>query len=170
MISPVLSNLYLNEVDRMLERAREVTRSGKRTHVEYARYADDLVILVNGQSRSDWLLRAVKRRLREELAKVEVKVNEEKSRTVDLTKGESFGFLGFDLRRVRSHRGVWRAHSTPKLKKRTALLEKLREVFRKHRSQPVSRVVQEINPILRGWVNYFRIGNSSRCFSYVRTG
>jgi RNA-directed DNA polymerase len=42
VISPLLSNLYLNEVDRMLERAREVTRKGKYTHVEYARFADDL--------------------------------------------------------------------------------------------------------------------------------
>ncbi|WFU62558.1 reverse transcriptase domain-containing protein [Bradyrhizobium brasilense] len=43
VISPLLSNLYLNEVDRMLEREREVTRSGKYTYVEYARFADDLV-------------------------------------------------------------------------------------------------------------------------------
>src|SRR5690242_6195920 len=47
MLSPMLSNLYLNEVDRMLERAREVTRHGASTYVEYARFADDLVILVN---------------------------------------------------------------------------------------------------------------------------
>ena len=47
VISPLLSNLYLNEVDRMLERAKEVTRNGQYTYVEYARYADDLVILVD---------------------------------------------------------------------------------------------------------------------------
>jgi RNA-directed DNA polymerase len=41
VISPLLSNLYLNEVDRMLERAKEVTRYGKYTHIEYARFADD---------------------------------------------------------------------------------------------------------------------------------
>ncbi len=46
MISPLLSNLYLNEVDRMLERAKEVTRQGKYTDIEYARFADDLVILI----------------------------------------------------------------------------------------------------------------------------
>ena len=45
MISPLLSNIYLTEVDRMLERAREATRYGKYTSVEYARFADDLVIL-----------------------------------------------------------------------------------------------------------------------------
>ena len=47
MLSPLLSNLYLNEVDRMLERAREVTRNGKYTYIEYARFADDLVILIS---------------------------------------------------------------------------------------------------------------------------
>jgi RNA-directed DNA polymerase len=47
VISPALSNLYLNEVDRMLERAKEVTRYGKYTYVEYARFADDMVILVD---------------------------------------------------------------------------------------------------------------------------
>ena len=47
MISPLLSNLYLNEVDRMLERAREVTRNGKYCYIEYARFADDLVILID---------------------------------------------------------------------------------------------------------------------------
>ena len=57
---------------------------------------------------------------------------------------------------------------TPKLTQRTALLGKLREVFRRHQSQPVGRVITEINPILRGWVNYFRIGNASRCLAYVR--
>ena len=43
--SPLLSNIYLNEVDRMLERAREVTRNGEYTYIEYARFADDLVTL-----------------------------------------------------------------------------------------------------------------------------
>ena len=59
MISPVLSNLYLTEVDRMLERATEVTRSGKYTRMEYARFADDLVILVDAYPRHAWLLDAV---------------------------------------------------------------------------------------------------------------
>jgi hypothetical protein len=80
---------------------------------------------------------------------LQVEVNEEKSRIVDLGRGDSFGFLGSDSRRIRSGRGVWRAQFTPKLKKRTALLRKLKEIFRRHRSQPVNRVIQLINPILR---------------------
>src|SRR5689334_11145140 len=88
-ISPWLSNLYLNEVDKMLEKAKETTRNGKYTYIEYARYADDLVILIDAYPRHDWLLGAVDKRLREELAKLHVEINEEKSRVVDLGKGGS---------------------------------------------------------------------------------
>ena len=165
VISPLLSNIYLNEVDRMLERAKEITRRGKYVYVEYARYADDLVVLIDAHPRHRWLLGAVVKRLREEFAKLQVEVNEEKSRTVDLECGESFGFLGFDFRRLRSlTKQVWRPHYTPKLAKRTALLRQLKEVFRRHQSQPIDRVVQLINPVLRGWVNYFAVGHASECF------
>jgi RNA-directed DNA polymerase len=168
LISPLLSNLYLNEVDRMLERAKETTREGQYTFLEYARFADDLVILVDAFPRHTWLLKAVEKRLREELAKLQVEINEEKSRIVDLAKGESFGFLGFDFRRIRSRRGVWRPHYTPKRKKRAELVRKLKEVFRRYQSQPVGRIIKVITPILRGWVNYFRIGYAGPCFNFIR--
>ncbi|WP_456817195.1 group II intron reverse transcriptase/maturase [Bradyrhizobium sp. USDA 4520] len=168
VISPLLSNLYLNEVDKMLERAREVTRCGKYTNVEYARFADDLVVLIDAHKRHDWLLGAIDKRLREEFTKLQVEVNDEKSRIVDLERGESFGFLGFDFRYLRSLRGVMRPYYTPKLKKRTALLRGLKEVFRRHRSQPIGRVISLINPKLRGWVNYFAMGDSGKCFAYIR--
>ena len=168
VISPLLSNLYLNEVDKMLERAKETTHYGQYTYVEYARYADDLVVLIDAYKRHDWLLTAVMRRLREEFAKLKVEINEEKRRIVDLGRGESFSFLGFDFRRTRSRRGVWRAQYTPKLKKRTALLRKLKEIFRRFQSQPLDRVVELINPVLRGWVGYFAIGHSSSCFSFIK--
>src|SRR5262244_2654509 len=168
VISPVLSNLYLDEVDRMLEKARATTRRGKYTHVQYARFADDMVILIDSHPRNDWLMKAVEKRLREELAKLRVEINEEKSRIVDLAKGGSFAFLGFEYRLVRSRNRKWRPQFAPKLKKRTALFAKLREIFRQHVSQPVEKVTAVINPILRGWVNYFRIGHSGRCFSKIR--
>ena len=95
VISPLLSNLYLTEVDRMLEKAIVTTRRGQYTHVQYARFADDLVILIDSHPRHAWLVKAVDRRLREELAKLRVEINEDKSRMVDLSKGEKFSFLGF---------------------------------------------------------------------------
>jgi RNA-directed DNA polymerase len=168
VISPMLSNLYLTEVDRMLEKAIVTTRRGQYPNVQYARFADDLVVLIDSHPRHDWLIGAVEKRLREELAKLRVEINEEKSRKVDLSRGASFSFLGFEFRRVRSRNGKWRAHFVPKLKKRTALLQKLKEIFRRYVSQPVGRVIDLINPILRGWVHYFAVGHSSRCFSYIK--
>jgi len=168
VISPLLANVYLTEVDKMLERAKEVTRDNGYLRVEYARFADDLVILVDGDRRHEWLLRVIDRRLREEFGKLGLVLNEDKSQVVDLTKGDSFGFLGFDFRRVRSLRGRWRPQYTPKQKKRRQLLGELKEEFRRWGSQPVEKVIDAINPILRGWVNYFRVGNSARCFDYVK--
>jgi RNA-directed DNA polymerase len=168
VISPLLSNLYLNEVDRMLERAKAVTRRGRYTCIEYARFADDIVILIDGYRRWGWLIEAVYRRLNEELANLDVYINAEKTRLVDLSRGESFGFLGFDYRRSWTLQGKLGVYVTPQMKARTALLGKLKRVFQHYRSQPIDRIIYLINPILRGWVNYFRIGQSSRCFGYVR--
>ncbi len=67
-----------------------------------------LVILIDSHPRHDWLMKAVDRRLREELAKLQVEINEEKSRIVDLAKGDSFTFLGFEFRRILSRKGAWR--------------------------------------------------------------
>jgi RNA-directed DNA polymerase len=102
------------------------------------------------------------------LATLEIAINEAKSRVVDLGQGESFDFVGFNVRRVRSRTGVWQPLYTPRLQKRTALFHRLNEVFRRYRSQPVRKVLETINPILRGWTNYFAIGASSCCFGSVR--
>lgn len=59
----MISNLYLTEVDRMLERAIVTTRFGKYTAIQYARFADDLVVLIDAHPRHDWLLKAVNKRL-----------------------------------------------------------------------------------------------------------
>lgn len=168
VISPLLANIYLNEVDKMLEKAKKVTRQGKYTYIEYARFADDIVILVDGFSKWKWLAKAAYKRLLEELEKLDIKVNIQKTQIVDLTRGETFGFLGFKFRRFEIRKGKWGVRIVPKIKVRTALLRKLKDIFRRHKSQPISRVIYLINPILRGWANYFRIGNSSRCFGYIK--
>ncbi|WP_264338857.1 group II intron reverse transcriptase/maturase [Wolbachia endosymbiont (group A) of Cheilosia soror] len=167
-LSPLLSNIYLNEVDKMLEKAKEVTKEGKYQRMEYARWADDLVILSSEYPKQEWLERAVYRRLEEELAKLEVNVNEEKTKVINLKKGETFSFLGFDFQENITRQGKWNVRKTPQMKARTNLLRKLKEIFRRHKSQPIKRVINDINPILRGWVNYFRIGNSGRKFNYVK--
>jgi RNA-directed DNA polymerase len=168
VLSPLLSNIYLNQVDRMLEKAKEATREGSYTHLEYARFADDIVILVDGFRKWDWLWKGVNRRLREELDKLQVRLNGEKTKELDLERGDSFGFLGFDFRRAKSRAGKWKAHYQPRMQARVKLMEKVRDVFKRHQSQPLTRVRDLVNPILRGWVQYFRIGNSSKVFGYVK--
>src|SRR6202021_1729910 len=80
VISPLLSNLYFHEVDRMLEKAVDTTRRGKSTSVQYARFADDLVILIDAHQRNDWLVKAVDRGPRGGLGKTRVLINEAQSR------------------------------------------------------------------------------------------
>lgn len=166
--STLLSNIYLNEVDKMLEKAKEASRNGEYVHMEYARYADDLVILVNWRRRHDWLWQGINRRLREEFQKLDVKVNEEKTKEVDLLKGECFTFLGFEMRMVKTLQGKYRPNMQPSMKARTKVVDRLKAVFKEWRSQPVTKVRDKINPIIRGWVAYFRIGQSSRAFSYLK--
>jgi len=168
VISPLLSHLSLTEVARRLERAKEVTRRGTYTYLEYARFADDLVILVDAYRDHDGLLQAVDTRLRQAWAILQVAINEEKSRTVDLAHGAPFSVLGCDFRRVKSRRGVWRPWYTPRQKKRTALLRQLKDIFRRYESQPVDRVRDLIHPMLRGWVRSCAVGDSSRCFGFLK--
>jgi len=168
LISPLLSNLYLNEVDKMLEKAKEVTRTGKYIHLEYARFADDLVVLVDGFKKWRWLTRAVMTRLRQEFQKLGVELNTEKTKVVDLSAGGMFSFLGFHFRRAITRNGKVGVLFMPTMKARKSLTQKLKVIFRRFQSQPISRVISIINPILRGWVNYFRVGMSSRCFGYVK--
>jgi RNA-directed DNA polymerase len=168
VISPLLSNLYLNGVDEMMEKAREVTRRKGYYNLDYIRSADDMVILVHGHPREDGLLRAVQRRLKEELDKLQVQMNLEKTKVVDLKRGGCFSFLGFDIRLNRNREGKTYVSKTPRMKKRKEIGIKVRAVLKFHRDKPLKEVIQAVNAVIRGWVNYFRIGNSNSTFYKVR--
>ena len=88
--------------------------------------------------------------------------------TIDLAAGESFVFLGFEWRMTRTHTGKWRSNFKPCIKKKKALLTELKEVFRRNISQKLAHIRDKINPILRGWMNYFRVNHSTKVFSQVR--
>lgn len=166
--SPLFSNIYLTEIDAMLERAKEATRIGQYTYIEYARFADDLVVLIDKYHKWNWLIPAVNQRLQEELAKIGVEINQDKTKMVDLEGGEKFSFLGFDFCQRKNWKGKEVLTFTPTRKAKTALMLKIKEIFRQKTSQPISKVIEQINPILRGWTNYFRIGHSARSFGYIR--
>ena len=169
VISPLLANLYLNEVDKMLEKAKAVTKTHPvYTNIDYTRWADDLIIQVSWHPEADKAWSQVIRRLREELGKLLVEINEEKTRYVQFDKGESFEFLGFAFRKTKTHQnkpGVWKQ---PKKKAIQSLKDKIKVAFSKQKSQPLHKVIKTINPILRGWINHFRIGNSGKVFSNIK--
>jgi len=173
VLSPLLANLYLNDFDILLETRKYSTSQTTwdrkvYTRLEYARWADDMIVLIN--SYDDFVSGvAILQEIREELGKLGLILNEEKTKIVDLREGETFSFLGFDFRRVKSRKGKWFSMKTPQTKQRTILLRKLKRLFHDYKSSSTQKLIQQLNPILRGWCNYFRIGNSTQCFQYVRT-
>ena len=168
IISPLLSNLYLNEVDEMMERAREVTRSKGYENLDFIRSADDMVILVHWHPKEDWILQKVQKRHKEELDKLEVEMNLEKTKVVDLKKGGSFSFLGFDFRFTRNREGKAYVSKTSRKKKCIEIGKRVRAVLKANWNKPLKEVIQTVNATISGWVNYFRIGNSNSAFSKVR--
>jgi RNA-directed DNA polymerase len=171
VIGPLWANVFLDDIDRMLERAQEMTKQGSYEVVRYTRFADDLVVLVSAHPKARHWLPIVERRLREELARLDLTINEEKTRIVDFAAGESFDFLGYTFRWVDQQKspGKKMVLCRPRKKKRTAMLRNLGARLRRCLHVPVKRVVKEIvNPVVRGFVNYFRWGNAGRDLSFIR--
>ena len=166
--SPLAANIYLNDVDWAFDAIRRKTAQGPYEAVNYHRFADDMVITVSSHhTKRGWAQRALQR-LQEQLAPLGVELNREKTRMVDTLKGEAFGFLGFDLRRVRKRQGNgYFLLMTPKKKARKAIKAKVRDIIQHSGAIPMPQVVKQINASLAGWVNYFRVGNANRAFGEV---
>jgi RNA-directed DNA polymerase len=171
VIGPLWSNVFLNDIDRMLERAQQVTREGQYERVRYTRFADDLIVQVSAHERGRHWGPKVERRLREEIAKLALTVNEDKSGTRNLEAGENFDFLGYTFRWVdqRNKPGKKMVLARPQKKRRTRFLRALSETLRMCLSLPVERVVKDVvNPRVRGWVSHFRWGNASQDLGFVQ--
>ncbi len=170
VLSPLLANVYLSDLDQVMEEEMaKRRREGKWERVIYTRYADDMVVLVDGYPRWQPHMEEIRKRLEVELKKVEVELNEEKSRVVDVKRGGSFGFLGFDLREAKNRWGKRFILRTPKRKKEQELLRRVATIVRYCRHRKVTEVIGLINSVIRGWVNYFRVGNSRRVFNRIRS-
>ena len=167
--SPLAANIYLTDLDWYFDGIRRKTAEGPYEAVNYHRFADDIVITVSGHhSKRGWAERAVQR-LKEQLVALGVSVNEEKTQIVNMLNGESFGFLGFDFRRVLNRQRT--GHfilMTPKKKARKAIKAKIREIIKHGGASPANEIIARINVAVAGWVNYFRVGNSNLAFSEVR--
>lgn len=160
VISPLLANIYLHALDATWEK-RGYTRR-RSPNVQMVRYADDLVLLTEGDAA--WALA----RLREILVRLGLELNESKSRVVDAEK-ETFDFLGFTFRRV------WNRHKTkratlyyPSKKSQKRLRARVKKVLCSKAPVPISEQIRRTNQLLRGWVNYFRVGNAAAVFQSIR--
>lgn len=161
VISPLLANIYLHELDATWEERGYARREGP--NVQLVRYADDLVLLTDRDA--EWAME----RLREILGGLELKLNDEKSRVVDAEK-ETFDFLGFTYRRVTNRRTGKRATLFyPSKKSQKRLREKVRRILNPHAPIALDEYIRRTNTAVHGWVNYFRVGNASRVFHDIRS-
>jgi group II intron reverse transcriptase/maturase len=161
VISPLLANIVLDELDETWE--REWSHLGL-----LVRYADDFVIACRTRRQAD----EAHARVKAILETMGLALHPEKTRVVELRpRGEGFDFLGCHLRIVRSHfKGKTYLFRWPRTKAMTAIRAKIRQVTdwrRWTRMRDIRAVIEELNPILRGWGTYFRTGNASRHFRAI---
>ena len=156
IISPIISNLVLDELEHRLDEAFPRTSLRyRRAKVHIVRYADDFV--VTGSSR-EVLVEAVMPLMRTCLAERGLKLSEKKTRITHISDG--FDFLG---QTVRKHQG--KLLITPSRNSQKAFKRKVKAILRKLKAAPQWQVIQILRPIIRGWGYYHRHVVSSVVFS-----
>jgi RNA-directed DNA polymerase len=164
-LSPLLANALLHGLDVMWSR-----RGAE--YGQLIRYADDSVIICRTRGDAE---RAMER-LRAILTKLQLQMSEEKTRIADLRWGkEGFDFLGFHhhMRRMWQRPGVTALYRWPSQKARKAFRHRVAEITaRSQVEKDLSEVIGALNPVIRGWGNYFADGQSAPVFGqldmYVR--
>jgi RNA-directed DNA polymerase len=128
------------------------------------RYADDFVVMVAGGRRD---AEALWDEVTAVLAPMGLRLSEEKTRVVHIDEG--FDFLGWHI-----HRRAWRSRSGkravytyPSKKALASIVDQVRALTRRGLHRTLADLLRRLNPVLRGWCNYFRHGVSKRTFSYV---
>ena len=163
VISPLLANIYLHVLD---------TELSRRNVGELVRYADDGVVLCRSQAQASAALEAVG----DILASLGLRLHPDKTKVVDLREGrEGLDFLGCHFRarmsgRLWEQRGIVRyyLHRWPSQTAMARLRAKVRDRTGRHRvGIDIRDVIAELNPILRGWGNYFRTGNAAAKFRKI---
>ena len=141
-LSPLLSNIMLNELDKELEERG----------LNFVRYADDCIILVKSEKAANRVLASITKFIEKKLG---LKVNAEKSKVTRPTKTK---YLGFSFWKSKS--GKWKPK--PHLKSYQKLIRKLKQLTDRSWSISLDNRIKKINYLVRGWVNYFRIANMKK--------
>nr|WP_308477857.1 group II intron reverse transcriptase/maturase [Nannocystis poenicansa] len=166
VISPLLSNIYLAVLDKLWQR--------RHAHLgELVRYCDDFVILC----RTAKACEAAEARVREILRRLKLDLHPEKTRRVELSRGrQGFDFLGCHLRKRMSGpiwekegRRVYFLQRWPSQRSMTRVRQRVKELTGSSRNgvKDVRVIIRDINPVLRGWGNYFRTGNAAVKFNAI---
>jgi group II intron reverse transcriptase/maturase len=160
VISPLLSNIYLHVLDTAWER--------RYAHLGVlVRYADDFVVVCRTKSENE----QAEQRVKQILGRLSLSLHPEKTRRVELTWGkEGFDFLGCHLRKrlsgqiwEREGRRVYFLQRWPSQRSLKRVRERIKKLTPRGRChEDLRQVIAEINPVLRGWGNYFRTGNAAK--------
>lgn len=161
VISPLLANIYLDALDQRWRRKKLPARGGANAHL--VRYADDLVVLTDRDTKAPMQV------VKETFEKLGLKLHPEKTRMLNAKAGH-FDFLGYNFRQRKNPKtGKWFCLAQPTQKAQRNIREKIRKATASSEMGKLEEVVRKkVNPIVRGWVNYFRIGNSGRVFQKIR--
>ena len=143
-LSPLLSNIMLNELDKELE-ARGL---------QFVRYADDCIIMVKSEKAANRVLNSITKFIEKKLG---LKVNTEKSK---VTKPAQTKYLSFSFWKDRKGKGKWKPK--PHIKAYQKLKRKLKALTKRSWSISLDNRIKQINYLIRGWVNYFRIANMKK--------
>lgn len=153
VISPLLANIYMNLLDRI------VNKPGGYYHnrgVVMIRYADDFILMARHLNQETLL------RVHRLLDRMGLIINQEKSKVVKATE-MPFDFLGFTIRYDQSiidkRKKFW--NIMPRAKSQKKIRQKINEKLKRIGHYPASDVVTELNPIIRGWMNYYKIDKVS---------
>jgi RNA-directed DNA polymerase len=166
VISPLLANIYLHVLDAAWE--RQGAELGT-----LVRYCDDFVVMCETKSACE----RAEKRVRTILAYLGLELHPEKTRRVELCEGkQGFDFLGCHLRKRMSgriwekeHRRVYFLQRWPAPRAMKRVRQRVKELTGRQRNgvKDVRVLIADLNPVLRGWSNYFRTGNAAKKFLQV---
>ncbi len=173
ILSPLLANIALSVLDEHFTAKWEAlgpewTRAKHRRAggpvMKMIRYADDFVVMIHG-TRDD--AEALWDEVGSVLAPMGLRLSETKTRVCHIDEG--FDFLGWRIQRRtwRGRTGKTAIYTYPSKKALASIIDKVRSLTRRARHRTLADLLRRLNPVLRGWCNYFRHGVSSRTFGYV---
>ena len=148
-LSPLLSNIMLNELDKELE-ARGL---------HFSRYADDLVVAVRSEASAKRVMHSVTSFIERKLG---LKVNAEKTH---VCRPNKLKFLGYTFYYDSFSNNEWRPK--PHEKSVTKFKDKLKELCCRSWSVPMDYRIERLNQTIRGWINYFRLGDMKRVLTTI---